>query len=57
MSSRMRIVRCSGRLEGLGCLPRGVSAQGGLHHLYPLPEHELLTHACEKITFPDGKNN
>ena len=39
-SSRMRTVRCSGRLVGRGsaqgggsawgCLPRGVSAQGGL---------------------------
>ena len=62
--SRMRTVRCSGRLPG-ACLPRevsacptaregvclskqGVSAQGEV----PLPPWtELLTRTCENITF------
>ena len=64
----MRTVRCSGRRGGGGvclgreCLPRGVSAQGGVcwgctppgpRGRHPLPMWtEFLTHACENITFP-----
>ena len=58
--SRMRTVRCSGRLGGgvclEGCLPGGVSAQGGVA---PNPDPEAdtppvdrMTDACENITFP-----
>ena len=51
-ASRMRTVRCSGRLGG-------GSAWGGVCPVDPLdPEAdtplstEFLTHACENITFP-----
>ena len=53
-SSRLRTVRCSGRLwggvsarEGClgGCLPRGVV-------LYTYPPVDRMTDACENITFP-----
>ena len=56
-SSRMRTVRCIGRVEfgwGLclsgGCLPREVPAQeGGVH----LPPVDRMRDACENITFPE----
>ena len=57
-SSRMRTVRCRGRLGGGGwwwwwsgwwwCLYRGVSAYGGVH--LP-PTVDRKTDACENITF------
>ena len=53
-SSRMRTVRCSGRLIKEGCLP----AQGGggclprVVYTSPSQWTEFLTHICENITFP-----
>ena len=47
-SSRMRTVRCSGRVGGV-CL-------GGVHLTPPPPWTEFLTHACENITIvAEGK--
>ena len=59
-SSRMRIVRCSGRLLGGGGVSAWgvVSAHGGLpgggvcQTPHTPPRTEFLTHACENITFP-----
>ena len=51
-SSRIRTVCCSGCLMAEGCLPRGVSALGGVYPggVHP-PWTEFLTHACENCTF------
>ena len=45
-SSRMRTVRCSGRLIGGGMSVGGV-------YTSPSPWTEFLTHTCENITFPE----
>ena len=61
-SSRMRTVRCSARLVGVGVCPRGVSAWGYLpggsayegvsgQGMYTSPV-DRMTDACENITFP-----
>ena len=48
-SSRMRAVRCNGRVGGGGVCPGDMSAQG----VFTTPLWtEFLTHADENITFP-----